>query len=57
MLPPGRAKLVTKPAPIGSDTLVNTIGIASVNAARKAIVNGDVAVLRPSKLFERLAKC
>src|SRR5215470_6267772 len=30
--------------------------MSTTNAARKAIVDDDVAVLRPSKLFERLAK-
>ena len=30
MLPPGRAKLVTKPLAIGSGTFANTIGIVPV---------------------------
>ena len=30
MLPPGRARLATKPWPIGSATLTNTIGIVRV---------------------------
>jgi hypothetical protein len=36
MLPPGRARLSTKPAPTGSATIVNTIGNLSaiIPAAR-----------------------
>ena len=30
MLPPGRAKLLTKPAPTGSTTCTNTIGMVRV---------------------------
>jgi hypothetical protein len=32
-LPPGRARLLTKPAPTGSGTLVNTIGTLRVNCS------------------------
>src|SRR6516165_6496191 len=34
MLPPGCARFVAKPLPIGSDTDVNTIGIVLVSRAR-----------------------
>ena len=40
LLPPGRAKLATKPEPTGSVMLANTIGIATVsryNAATKGV--------------------
>ena len=86
-LPPGRARLATKPAPIGSETVTNTIGIVRLSrcnaavtggrmcedhvglqgdqllrehlnligaAGRKAIVDADIAALRPSEPFEPL---
>jgi hypothetical protein len=39
MIPPGRAKLSTKPVPIGSETAVNTIGIQGA-ACRTAFAAG-----------------
>src|ERR1700678_2586916 len=79
--PPGRARLVTKPEPIGSETLTNTIGMVAAlplersgdrrrigqdhvrlqveqnlrerlvpigDSGREAIVDADIAALRPS---------
>src|ERR1700722_14385623 len=37
MLPPGCARLETKPLPIGSDTQANTIGIVRVSACNAAV--------------------
>jgi hypothetical protein len=37
-LPPGRAKLATKPAPTGSMTIVNTIGTVRVACSNGATV-------------------
>jgi hypothetical protein len=42
MLPPGRAKPATKPAPTGSETVENTIGIVRVSRCTAA-VTGVVA--------------
>ena len=33
-LPPGRARLVTRPEPIGSETLTNTIGIVRLSRCK-----------------------
>src|SRR5262249_61126545 len=42
-LPPGRAKLLTNPAPTGSGTIVNTIGTARVSCSNGATVMLPVA--------------
>src|SRR5215469_5185366 len=44
MLPPGRAKLETKPCPIGSPTTTNTIGIVLVSF-RTAVSDNHVRLL------------
>ena len=36
-LPPGRARLATKPEPIGSETVTNTIGIARLSRCNAAV--------------------
>ena len=43
MLPPGRGRLATKPAPTGSLTIVKTIGIALLSRLSAAVA-GVVAV-------------
>ena len=43
MLPPGFAKLATKPSPIGSETCTKTIGIEAVSGRRTAKVGVLVA--------------
>ena len=37
MLPPGRGKLATKPAPTGSPTIANTIGMVLVARCNAAV--------------------
>ena len=49
MLPPGRAKLATKPVPTGSDTAANTIGMTAV-ACFAARVGGVASVTMTSTL-------
>ena len=49
-LPPGRAKLVTRPLPTGSDASANTIGIAEVarcNAGTAVPAVTMTSTLRP----------
>jgi hypothetical protein len=48
MLPPGRAKLATKPSPTGSETATNTIGILKV-ACRSAAKTGVLLATSKSR--------
>src|SRR5258706_2734390 len=56
-LPPGRARLSTKPAPTGSATCTNTIGmvwVASSIACTPAGVDPHVAAVGPAQLLQPL---
>src|SRR5262247_921738 len=52
-LPPGRARLATKPAPTGSGKLVITMGMVLV----APILDGNVLSFNPSKLAQLLPEC
>ena len=57
-LPPGRARLSTKPAPTGSATTANTIGtvrVACSNAATAALPCGQDDVRRERDQFRRVS--
>ena len=57
-LPPGRARLSTKPAPTGSPTTGNTIGtvrVACSNAAHGRVAMGQDDVRRERGQFRRVS--
>ena len=57
-LPPGRARLSTKPAPTGSGTITNTIGtvrVACSNGATVAVPAGQDDVRRERDQFRRVS--
>ena len=57
-LPPGRARLSTKPAPTGSATFTNTIGtvrVACSNGATAAVAGGQDDVRRERDQFRRVS--
>ena len=57
-LPPGRARLSTKPAPTGSGTCANTIGtvrVACSNGARVASPTGQDDIRRERDQFRRVS--
>ena len=57
-LPPGRARLSTKPAPTGSTTIANTIGtvrVACSNGATVAVPVGQDDVRRERDQFRRVS--
>ena len=57
-LPPGRARLSTKPAPTGSGTIANTIGtvrVACSNAPQLAAASGQDDVRRERDQFRRVS--
>jgi hypothetical protein len=64
-LPPGRARLLTKPAPTGSATCTNTIGTLRVACNNGATVtvpearraSGSSATMRPIDLPPEFAAC
>ena len=59
VLPPGRARLSTKPAPTGSGTFANTIGtvrVACSNGASGAGASGQDDVRRERDQFRRISR-
>ena len=57
MLPPGRAKLATKPLPTGSPTRTKRIGIVEVSFCRIAVTKLEVGTIRSGEaLTSSLAK-
>ena len=57
-LPPGRARLATKPAPTGSTTIANTIGtvrVACSNGPTVAVAMGQDDVGRERDQFRRVS--
>jgi hypothetical protein len=45
MLPPGRGRLATRPAPTGSETITNTIGIVRVSLCNSTVTGVSAVAL------------